>query len=90
MYDCCVIVERTATMASMRDIFLFCTALEEVPPIGLENSITIEYLPDGPILPNSASCFYVIRLPISHATKESFYSKMDLGILGSNGYYGLC
>ena len=51
-------------------------------------SISLEYLPDGPLLPNSAACFNIIRLP-NNPTQESFNSKMDIGILYSNGYYGL-
>lgn len=84
-------LECTAETATVKDVFLFCTAFEEVPPMGLDyDGITIEYLPEGAIMPNAGACFGIIRLPISNETKESFYAKMDQGILYSNGHYGVC
>ena len=74
-------------MAALSEILMFITGHEEVPPMGLDGGISVDYLPEGPVLPNTAVCFNLIRLPIL-GSKEEFFSKMDLGIQCSNGYYG--
>ena len=76
-------------MAMVKDILIFCTGHDEIPPMGLDGGgISIEYLPYGPVLPTASACFNIIRLPML-LSKEEFYTNMNLGILNSNGYYGL-
>ena len=74
-------------IATLAELLKFCTAFEELPPMGLNEGIKIDYLYDG-LLPTSVTCFNQINLP-NHGTKEDFYKMMDRGIKYSNGHYGL-
>ena len=80
--------ERTGEMATVQDVLQFCTGLVEIPPMGLDNGITLEYLPEDCSLPSAAACFVVLRLPLL-TSKEDFFNKMDIGVLNSIGHYGL-
>lgn len=82
------VAESDVGKASLNDVLQFCTELREVPPMGLKDGITIEYLPEGPIFPNAAACFGIIRLPILDNV-ENFSTQMDFGILNSISHYGL-
>lgn len=72
--------------ATLEEILQFCTGLEKVPPMGI-HSIKVEYIRD--VLPRAAACFNVMRLPTSHNNYEEFCAKMDIGIKGSLGHYGV-
>ena len=52
--NCYAPAEGTLDMATLKDILKFCTGHEEVPPMGLDGGISIEFLPEGPVLPKCA------------------------------------
>ena len=72
---------------SLEQILLFCTGLRRVPPMGLRNRITIDFLSTSP-LPMAEACFGIIRLPTVHTDKAMFFAKLDQGILYSLNHYG--
>ena len=61
-----------------------------IPPMGLKNKITLEYLPcnDHFALPRAQACFGVVKLPTVHTDKEQFFLKLDQGVLNSVGHFG--
>ena len=83
----CLFTVQVQEQATVSEVMKFCTGLDRVPPLGLKLPITLEY--HSGILPMAAACFNVLRLPTGNGSYEEFSLKMDVGILGSTGYYGL-
>ena len=61
--------------------------LKRIPSMGLKDRITIKFLTDSP-LPMAEACFAITRLPIIHSDKETFFYKLDQGILYSIDHCG--
>jgi hypothetical protein len=59
--------------ATLPDILQFCTALWEVPPIGLD-SIKVEYTENA--LPQAAACFNTVLIPTLHDNYTQFCAKV--------------
>ena len=77
--------------ASIQDLLRFCTGLEYLPPMGLPNSIKLEYM-DHNVLPTASACYCILRLPAAAAAianQETFFHNMDTGILGSKNHFGI-
>ena len=56
-------VEQPST--NLPSLLAFATGLKSLPPMGLKNKITLEYLPcnDHFALPGAQACFGVVKLP---------------------------
>ncbi len=73
--------------ASLEEILSFATGLRQIPPMGLNDLIKIEFLNRSP-LPMAEACFSIIRLPIIHPNKGIFFEKLDQGIQNSICHFG--
>ena len=73
--------------ASLEDVLSFVTGLRQMPPMGLQDRLKIEYLDRSP-LPMAEACFSIIKLPTVHMDKVVFFSKLDQGIQNSIGHFG--
>ena len=76
--------------ASLADVLYFCTGLKTVPPMGLAQKISIEFLryDESEVLPKADACFGIIRVPVVHSNRDNYFKKMDIGILYSSNHYG--
>ena len=70
---------------SLGDILSFVTGLRNVPPIGFEKQITVEFF-DEERLPNASTCSIILRLPRHLVEEEEFKQKMIFSILGACGF----
>lgn len=70
---------------TLGDVLAFITGLRDVPPIGFEKAIAVEFF-DGERLPNASTCSLVIRLPRQLIDAEVFREKIVFSILGVCGF----
>lgn len=73
--------------ATLEQVLSFTTGLTRIPPMGLKDTIKVEFSSRSP-LPRAEACFCIIKLPTEHKEKNVFFTKMDQGILNSIGYFG--
>ena len=60
---------------SLGDILSFVTGLRNIPPIGFEKKIMVEFF-DEERLPNASTCSLILRLPRHLVEEEEFKQKM--------------
>ena len=80
------------TEATLPNILNFITGQSALPPLGLPEPIQILFhseFSDENHLPTAECCFNLLRLPVCHNEKQSFYEALDKAISYSLGYYGL-
>ena len=70
---------------TLGDVLAFITGLRDIPPIGFEKAVTVEFF-DGERLPNVSTCSLVIRLPRQLTDAERFKEKVVFSILGTCGF----
>lgn len=70
---------------NMKDILMFATGCEIVPPCGFDSNPQLEFLRDGKY-PSSNTCGAIMRIPLQYATYEEFAAAMEFGILNSPGF----
>lgn len=77
---------------NLKDVMVFLTGCESTPPLGwgdVEQSIKF-LSPDGEnVLPTVSTCLLILKFPLNFPTDFNvFKDKMDLAILGSQGFFG--
>ena len=80
-------IRSTSKEATLEQVLQFCTGLKRIPPMGLKDRITIKFLCNCP-LPMAEACFAIIQLPTIHTDKETFFNKLDQGVLYSINHFG--
>lgn len=77
---------------SLQDVLSFITGLRDIPPLGLKENggiiITYQRNLDTKVFPLADACLNVIKLPVCHRDKETFFARMDEGIWNSINYFG--
>ena len=81
------LTQSSCRKATLEDILSFTTGLTQIPPMGLKDTIKVQFLQRSP-LPRAEACFCIIKLPTIHTDKNVFFDKLDLGILNSIRYFG--
>ena len=81
------LTESSCRKATLEEILSFTTGLTKIPPMGLKDTIKVQFLRRSP-LPRAEACFCIIKLPTIHTDKNVFFDKLDLGILNSIRYFG--
>jgi len=68
----------------------FLTGCDSVPPLGFGDvTASIQFVTDG-ALPTVSTCSLTLRFPHSFPTQfDLFKEKMDLAVLGSQGFFGV-
>ena len=76
--SCCV---------ELKDILIFFTGAERVPPMGFESqpSLTFLHNPED-ILPTASTCSLELRLPTSHSNYDCFRNIMITAVKGHGGF----
>lgn len=72
----------------LKDILIFCSGTDHIPPTGFAKSPAIEFAYQQN-LPTASTCDIVLRLPCKHADYPSFREFMILGIKGNLGFVGV-
>lgn len=62
----------------------FCTGLLSVPPLGLEENISISYIAES--LPKAQACFCRLMLPTVHSSFDEFCKAFCLALEYGAGY----
>ena len=81
------LTESNCRKATLEEILSFMTGLTKIPPMGLKDTIKVQFLQSSP-LPRAEACFCIIKLPTVHMEKTVFFDKLDQGIRNSIGYFG--
>lgn len=73
---------------SLPGLLKFITGLSVVPPMGMNNPITIQYqLNDKTaFLPRAQACFSYLILPVCHENRDDFFDAMIKGLEFGGGY----
>ena len=69
----------------MEDILTFVTGSNEIPPMGFDQPLKIEFL-NGQRLPNASTCSLTLRFPREIVHYDTFKDKFTLSILGAHGF----
>ncbi|XP_070577462.1 G2/M phase-specific E3 ubiquitin-protein ligase-like isoform X3 [Ptychodera flava] len=86
--DYLVEIQDAETEVTLRDILIFATGLDNIPPLGFSPSPTLEFVRDegcGRILPSANTCGNVLRIPVVKSY-ELFKENMGYGIFNSPGF----
>ena len=70
---------------NLNSLLRFITGLSSVPPMGLENKISIGFIEE--VFPKAQACFCKISLPVIHSSFEEFH-KAFMTALELGGGYG--
>ena len=81
------LTDQTCRNATLEEVLSFTTGLTKIPPMGLKETIKVEFTTSSP-LPMAEACFCVIKLPVIHKDKNIFFEKIDQGIRNSIGHFG--
>jgi hypothetical protein len=73
------------TESKPRDILLFATGAESIPPIPFQPPPSLAFHEEGQY-PMASTCDCVLRLPLSHTDYEIFKASLDYGFLNALGF----
>ena len=84
-----IIVLGNDSTPNLKDVLVFLTACDTIPPIGYSDlTPTIDFR-DDIALPKVSTCALTFSIPINFPIEhQQFKEKMDLAILGSQGFFG--
>lgn len=72
---------------TIRDVFIFLTGCDSVPPLGFSGTERQIEFNDGAVVPRVSTCSLVLFLPTSLPSDyQTFKEKMDFYILSSQGF----
>ena len=75
--------------ATLKDVMLFLTGCDCVPPLGFGDVDPCILFSTDLVLPTVSTCSLTLRFPTTFPTDiDGFKDKMDLSILGSQGFFG--
>lgn len=74
---------------TLKDVLTFLTGSDSIPPLGFGGvEPCIRFDPDA-VLPTASTCALMLCIPLNFPTDfDDFKEKMDLAILGSQGFFG--
>ena len=70
---------------SLGDILIFITGVGEVPPMGFDRPLKIEFV-CGKRLPSTSTCTLSLRLPREIVDYGTFKERLSLSVLGAYGF----
>ena len=71
------------------DVMMFLTGCDSVPPLGFGDASPAVTFSDMGVLPTVSTCCLTLTFPRSFPTDfQLFKEKMDMAILGSQGFFG--
>jgi len=73
------------TGGTLEDILPFITGAKEIPPMGFDQPLKIEFI-HGQRQPNASTCSLALRLPRETVNYGNFKDKLMLSILGAHGF----
>lgn len=74
---------------TLQDVMVFLTGCDSVPPLGFGDVKPSILFTDDALLPTVSTCSLTLRFPRNFPTDfQQFKDKMDLVILGSQGFFG--
>ena len=74
---------------TMKDIMVFLTGCDTIPPLGFSDAAPAILFSDVGVLPTVSTCCLTLTFPRSFPTEfHVFKEKMNLAILGSQGFFG--
>ena len=74
---------------TISDVMVFLTGCDTIPPLGFGDADPVIMFSDSGVLPFVSTCCLSITFPRSIPTDfEIFKDKMNLAILGSQGFFG--
>ena len=79
------------TSCVVRDILIFCTGADRLPPLGFGRELKIVFLGhESGKLSTASTCDLTLRLPTVHGEDyESFKEAMTLSLKGNDGFGGV-
>ena len=74
---------------TLQDVMVFLTGCDSVPPLGFGDVKPSILFTDDALLPTVSTCSLTLRFPRNFPTDfQQFKDKMELVILGSQGFFG--
>ncbi|KAF5278245.1 hypothetical protein FQR65_LT15734 [Abscondita terminalis] len=71
---------------TLKDILVFSTGADTIPPLGFEQDPTLCFLYDDSLFPTANTCGLQLRLPTCHKTYDDFVYYMRFGIGNCNDF----
>ena len=73
------------TGITLRDILIFVTGANQVPPMGFDQPLKIQFV-EGHRLPSASTCSLTLHVPREIIEYGNFKEKFTLSILGAHGF----
>ena len=80
-------LEEGSISIGLKDVLIFFTGADRVPPLGFISQPTLTFLHDPKdIFPTASTCSLELRLPTTHAEYNTFKDYMIIAFKGHGGF----